>query len=443
MAMCLSMGTAQAQTLQQLFLTADRESQSVRVSEAALKAADEAVEQARSAMLPNVGLSITGSYIGNATLMTRGFSTSGTSDVIVAGLGPQSVSNGKQDTPHWGNSFTAQVSQVIYAGGAISAGIRMAELGRQISELDLRRNQQEVRFLIAGQYLDLCKLRNQQDVVEKNISLTEQVISNMQARLEQGTVLKNDITRYEYQLKSLELTREQLRDAASIINHQIITTLHMPEQTVITPQMQAVDDEITALKAADSEQQWQEMAASNNIGIQQASLAKTISDEKVKAVRAASLPSLALVAEDNLFGPYTNDLIPTNANVNAWFVGVGLKYNLSSLWNNKHAIRKARREAEQQRESVTLAREGVENGVRACYVNFLTAYKEVETQQKQVQLAEENFSVVQNRYDNQLALLTDMLDASNMKLSAEMSLVNARIALLYSYYKLRYTASML
>ena len=55
-----------------------------------------------------------------------------------------------------------------------------------------------------------------------------------------------------------------------------------------------------------------------------------------------------------------------------------------------------------------------------------------------MELADENYSVVRNRYANDLALLTDMLDASNTKLSAEMALVNARIQMLYNYYKLKY-----
>ena len=68
---------------------------------------------------------------------------------------------------------------------------------------------------------------------------------------------------------------------------------------------------------------------------------------------------------------------------------------------------------------------------------------EVRTQEKQVELADQNYSVVKNRYDNDLALLTDMLDASNMKLSADMALVNARINMLYNYFKLKYITNTL
>ncbi len=430
-------------SLQSLFGLADQQSQRIKVSEVALKAAEEGVASAKSAMLPSVEFSLQGSYTGNAFLMSRGFSTSGTTEYIVPGLGPQQVENGKQSTPHWGNSFTARASQVIYAGGAISSGIEMAKLGRQLAELDVEKNRQEVRFLLTGYYLDLCKLQNQQQVIAKNIELTEKVIEQMKARREQGTVLKNDITRYELQRQSLLLTKTQIDDAQKIIRHQISTTIHLPEREDFEVDAQSLDEEGRALKALTSEESWQQRAMENNIDIRKASLATEMSGQKVRSTRAASRPSVALVVENNLSGPYTSDLIPKNANVNVWFVGIGVKYNLSSLWRNKHNIRKARRENIQARESVQLAREGIENGVQANYTNLLTSSVEVRTQEKQVELADQNYTVVKNRYDNDLALLTDMLDASNMKLSADMALVNARINMLYNYFKLKYITNTL
>ena len=431
---CVPMRAQQRMSLQSLFDLADQQSQRIKVSEAALKAAEEGVASAKTALLPSVELSVQGSYTGNAFMMSRGFSTSGTTEYIVPGLGPQQVENGKQPTPHWGNSFTAQASQVIYAGGAIRSGIEMARLGRQLAELDVEKNRQEVRFLLAGYYLDLCKLQNQSQVIDRNIELTEKVIGQMKARREQGTVLKNDITRYELQRQSLVLAKTQVDDARKIIRHQIATTIHLPEGEEFEVEELSYDD--AALR--HDETLWQETASGNNIDIRQASVATELAEQKVRNTRAASLPSVAVVAENNLFDPYTADLIPKNANVNVWFIGIGVRYNLSSIWKNKHDIRKAKHEQTQARESVRLAREGVENGVQACYTNLLTSTVEVQTQEKQVELADQNYAVVRNRYDNDLALLTDMLDASNMKLSADMALVNARINMLYNYYKLKY-----
>ena len=50
---------------------------------------------------------------------------------------------------------------------------------------------------------------------------------------------------------------------------------------------------------------------------------------------------------------------------------------------------------------------------------------------------------MEKRYNNELALLTDLLDASSMKLQADMALVNARVGLLYQFYQLKYTTHTL
>lgn len=430
-------------TLTTLYNLADLQSQKIRVSEVALHAADEGVAAAKSASLPSVDFSFQGSYTGNAFMLSRGFSSNGTTDYIVPGVGAIPVANGKQNTPHWGSSFTAKVAQVVYAGGAIRSGIRMAELGKEMAELDVEKNRQEVRFLLTGYYLDLCKLENQMEVVRQNIALTQKEIEHMKARRVQGTVLQNDITRYELQLQSLELTLAKLTDASTVINHQLVTTLHLPDHTLITPDKNELNTEINALSTIATQDTWQQTAADCNLDIRETEVAKNIAEQKVRQAKVSSLPSVAVVAENQLFGPYTQDLIPKDCNVNVWFVGVGVKFNLGSIWKNKHQIRKACAEHLLSKEALALAREGVENAVQANYTNLLTSHTEVKTLLKQVELANQNYSVVQNRYQNDLALLTDMVDAFNTKLSAEMSLVNVRINMLYNFYKLKYVTASL
>ena len=435
--------TVQMMTLAALYNLADRRSQKVRVSETTLRAADESVAAAKSALLPSVDFSLEGSYTGNAYMLSRGFSVKGTTDYFVPGVGVIPVPNGKQDTPHWGNSFTAQVSQTVYAGGALRSGIRMAELEREMAGLDVERDRQDVRFLLTGYYLDLCKLGNQIEVVSQNIALTQKEIEQMKARREQGTVLQNDITRYEFQLQSLELTLTKLTDASAIINYQLATILHLPDHTVIVPDKNELNSEMNAVSAISAHEVWQQAAADNNLAIRQAAVATNIAEQKIKHAKSESLPSVAVVAENKFFGPYTQDLIPKDCNVNVWFVGISVKYSLGSLWKNKHSIRKARIGHRQSQEELALAREDVENSVQESYTGLLTSYTEVEAQQKMVELANQNYSVVQNRYQNDLALLTDMVDASNMKLSAEMALVDACINMLYNFYKLKYVTNTL
>ena len=152
---------------------------------------------------------------------------------------------------------------------------------------------------------------------------------------------------------------------------------------------------------------------------------------------------MALVAQNNFNGPITFELPPIDKNLNIWYVGVGVQYSLSSLFKSNKKVAQAKARERQAREQRAAAAEQVNNSVQEAYTNYLQSYNELETQQRNVELARQNYDVVNSRYLNQLALVTDMIDASNIKLDAELSEVDARINIAYAYYKMKYVAGEL
>lgn len=60
-----------------------------------------------------------------------------------------------------------------------------------------------------------------------------------------------------------------------------------------------------------------------------------------------------------------------------------------------------------------------------------------------VRQADENYRIVHNRYLNQLSILTDLLDASRVRLEAQMQLTAARAEVIYTYYQLLQTCGSL
>ena len=403
--------------IDEMFRLADEQSKSVQTYRTGADAADEALRAAKAQRLPDISVSLSASYLGDGRIWGRDFG------------------NGmKVDMPHFGNNFTLEAQQVVYSGGAISSGIRQAELAKTLAQLDMQKNVQEIRFMLVGNYLDLYKLDNQMKVLEKNIGLTEQVIANMKARREQGTVLKNDITRYELQREQLKLQLSRVADMRKITNHQLATTLHLPEGTVISPDTTLLEQQITAL----TENDWQQAAKANNIDLKQAQASISMNEQKVRQERAELLPHIAIVAEEHLDGPVTIEVPALDNNFNYWYIGIGIKYNLSSLFKNNRRMKQARLNVRRAREQHELAQEQVNNAVQAGYVNFLTAFTDLRTQENSVKLADENYAVTSHRYKNEMALLTDMLDASNTKLGADLDLVNARINVVYNFYKMKY-----
>lgn len=408
--------------LQQLYATAEANNASIQSYNVKIQQAEEGIGVANSARLPEMDASASVSYLGNVKIWERPLKNAITAE-----------------TPHFGNNVTLTASQVVYSGGAITSGIALARLEHEMTKVEADENRQKVRFGLTGYYLQLHSLHNQMEVLDNNINLTETLITLTKQRLEQGVALENDVTRNELQLENLRLGRVRVEDAMRIISHQLSTMLGMDTTVNIIPD----DDFSNVLCPKDGEEAWQWLASERNIGMQKVAIGMKMARQKVRLERSELLPKVALVAEEHFDGPVTFEVPTLDRNINYWFVGVGVKYNISSLWKSSKRVRQARtavlHNELQQRETA----DGVNDAIQAAYTNYLTSFTELSTRQKSVKLATQNYDVIQNRYTEGLALITDMVDAANVKLEAELALVNARINVIYNYYKLKYISNTL
>lgn len=408
-------------SVDELFELCDNNSISMEMARATLEQATEGIEVARSAKLPDVEVSLSASFLGNGYVIDRNFG-----DVM------------KADMPHFGNNFSIKASQVIYAGGAIDAGIKQAQLQREIAAQGLESTRQNIRFMVLGNYLELYKLRNQAKVYLKNIEQTELLVEHIKARYKEGVALSNDVTRYELQLEQLRLALSEVESAVGIMNYNITSTLDLPSSMVIVPDSTLLDKHIPLAGSAG----WQLMAGESP-RMQIADLTLKMQQEKERAVKAGRLPQIAIVAENHFNGPITIEVPAIDKNFNYWFVGVGLRYDIASLWKGNRKIRAEKAGSVRAQHNLELAREEMDIAVNSAYIGLQQAFERMRTQEKSVVLATENYNVVNNRYLNGLALVTEMIDASNSRLSAELQLVNARINIIYSYYSLQRAAGTL
>lgn len=419
--LCATDAAAQTQrsmTIDELFGLVETGSKTLRMQKTGVDVAIRGIEEARSRRLPDINASLAASYNGNVLMTDRDFgNTHGLSQ------------------PHFGNSFALEAQQVVYAGGAISSGIRLAELQRAQSENAVEMTRNQMRFIALGQYLELLKLENGIMVYDSNIALTEKLIADIKSRQAQGMALKNDVTRYELQMESLKLGKRRLEDQKSIMNHQLCNTIGL-ENTVVVPSMTLDNMEDDNLMEKDLQAE----AAGNSPQIRQAALGVKMAEQQLKLAKSEMLPKVAIVAADNFTGPFNYDIPPIDKNFNIWYVGVGVKYSISSLFKSNKSVRKAKEQLRQSHDTHAMAGEAVDNSMQQAYTMHRQAFAELHTQQKSVELAQQNYTVVNNRYLNQLALITDMIDASNIKLNAELQEINARINITYTYYNIRYVA---
>lgn len=402
-------------TLEELFETAESNSLQLRPAFSAEEVARGEISVARAGRLPDINASLSFSYIGDGFTTKRDFSD-----------------YQKAPIPHFGNSLSVSVSQPIYTGGAISSGIELAELKLTAARYATDLQRDNIRFQLTGFYLDIYKYFNLRGVVENNISQARKVLGEMQARHEQGLALQNDITRYELLVSNLELQLVKINNTIDILNTNLVSIAGLPAGTVILPDSTILDRALPALGEAS----WQSDASVNSPAIRLAQSKVDISRKAETLTKADRLPKIGLQAGWNTDGPILVEVPPINRNLSYWFVGIGVSYNLSSLYKTNKSIARSRAAAIHATDELAATRESTELAVRSEYIRYLEAYEELKTQSKSVELALRNYDVVSTRYSADMALITDMLDAANSKLDAEQQLVNARINIIYNYYKL-------
>ncbi|GHU69121.1 transporter [Bacteroidia bacterium] len=406
-------------TIDELFQMAEENNRSIRAYSTAIEETKASIKSAKNAYLPSIDISLSLSYNGNGTITDRNFSNALTAPI-----------------PHFGNNFSIEASQVIFAGGAIRNGVKIAELQSQMAAINVEKNRREVRFLIAGNYLELCKLQNQLQVFESNIVQTQKVLENMRGRVNEGVALQNDITRYELQLQNLNYTKIQLQNTMSLINNQLTTAVGLPQSVVIVPDTAATVGALSAraLHATPLQSAWV---------VQIAEKAEQMAGHAEKISRAERLPQIALFAGNYLNGPVTIEIPAPNNNFNYWAVGVGVKYSLGNLYKSNAKIRSKQLAAKRAGEEKAVAEEQISLALEEAYTHYQEAFSLLETKEKSVELSAQNYNVISGRYENDLALITDLLDASSQKLDAELQVINAKINIIYNYYKFKYISGAL
>lgn len=405
-------------TVGELFELVENESAVLAARKSSIDVAGRRVEEARARRLPDINASLSAAYNGNVLMLDRDMSNA------------RGISQ-----PHWSNSFALEAQQVVYAGGAVSAGIRLAEIERRQAETATEMTRSAERFSALGKYLDLFKIDNSIRVYESNITLTAKIIDDIKARHSEGMALQNDVTRYELQMETLRLGLRRLTDSRKVINYQLCNTLGLKNETIV-PDSNVINEPVKD----DNEAGWQLRASASSPRMKSSLLDIEAAVEQLNIEKSGLKPKLVVFAADNFSGPFVYDLPPIDKNFNIWYVGVGIRYSLSSLFKSNKSVSRAKSVVNMTKLESAGTAEAVSNSMNEAYTLYRQSFADLRTRQKSVELANSNYKVMNDRYHSQMALVTDMVDASNLKLDAELQEVNARAAIIFAYYRMKFIA---
>ncbi len=388
--------------------------QQLKLSEKNIYISKQQTEVTKLQKLPTIIASTSQFYLGNALIIDKDFSNS----THVA-------------MPHYGSSYGVQASQLIFKGGLVKKSIEMAGLREQLAELDLEKNQQDVKFLVLSNYLDVYKLKNQEQIFLNNKKLAQERLKNIQKFNQQGMVTRNEVIRGELAIKNLDQGLLTLSNNKKILNYNLDVALGLPQNTEINPTESLVGKEL-----GPGTDYYLQMAYQNNPQLKSANTNIAVAQKNIEIINTDKMPTLSGFGGYNMQRPITTRTPVLDMYSNSWQAGISLSYNIDNLYKTKERLKVGELQKTQAQDALTLTRQNIDMMVNAAYVKYQESIDQAKLMDDAQKLAEENYKITEAKYLNQLAVQAEMIDAQNQKLQAELDFVTAEINVLYQYYNL-------
>ncbi len=417
MLLCGSLIAAQevrSMTADEVMALALQNHQQLKLSEKNIYISKQQTEVSKLQKLPTITASTSQFYLGNALIIDKDFSNS--TNVAM---------------PHYGSSYGVQASQLIFKGGLVKKSIEMAGLREQLAELDLEKNQQDVKFLVLSNYLDVYKLKNQEQIFLNNKKLAQERLKNIQKFNQQGMVTRNEVIRGELAIKNLDQGLLTLSNNKKILNYNLDVALGLPQNTEINPTESLVGKEL-----GPGTDYYLQMAYQNNPQLKSANTNIAVAQKNIEIINTDKMPTLSGFGGYNMQRPITTRTPVLDMYSNSWQAGISLSYNIDNLYKTKERLKVGELQKTQAQDALTLTKQNIDMTVNAAYVKYQESIDQAKLMDDAQKLAEENYKITEAKYLNQLAVQAEMIDAQNQKLQAELDFVTAEINVLYQYYNL-------
>ncbi|SDH75260.1 TolC family protein [Mucilaginibacter sp. P25] len=395
--------------------------QAARIEESAT---GEDRKDAYRAALPTVNVS--GSYqrFSDLTLFTEGLSHSTT--------GP------RKPTP---NAAALGVDALfnIYSGGRQRAFQKEQSSRLDLAKLNADDQSGNIALQTAGQYLDLVRLADLRKYIQDQLKRAQTRLKNINTLYKNQKVTKSDVLRAEVMLSNVELSLQQTENNISIANQRLDVMMNVPDSVRLNP----TDSAAMPKPRPESLLQLIERAGISSFSVRKAAENVEIQRARVSGIQSANMPSLAFYTAYGLNYPNYLFFPSVNQAYAVGFVGLKAQYSISSLYHNKSKIAAGKlrvRELELQQQATA---DNITTDVKSYYIKYIEALNRISVNQRSVEQSQVNYRIVTAKYFNQLALLTDLLDADNLLQESRFNLIKAQTDALTIYYHLLYTSGNL
>lgn len=337
--------------------------------------------------------------------------------------------------PVYLNSYQSRLSasELVFAGLRLKYGKSSADYLNLAAAMDVDKDKDEVAFNIVSAYFNIYKLMQGGVIIHQNLELVKQRIKELEDGEREGIVLHNDVVRAQLQQSNFELSAIDADNAlkTAVYNFNLLIGITPPEtQTLIdtstlfiAPSLKTLDEYLLTAATTRSDLQslkTRNLAAMNNLVVEQKDYWPTV-----------------FVGGNMYYGnPNTRYIPPIDQFKLTWDVGANLNWNLTTLFTNKHQVEENKAIVLQGTSAYDQLSDAIKSDVYSSYLGYSESTDKLKTLQKAQAQATENYTLINSRYNNSVALFSDLIDAQTYLLLAQINYAIGKADVQVSYYKL-------
>lgn len=289
---------------------------------------------------------------------------------------------------------------------------------------------EEIGLDVVELFANLYKSQQMILLTEENLKTAQQRVKDFTAMEENGLLTRNDLLKAQLQESTLQLAIENAKKNAAVTNYNLTTLLKLPTTTTIEIDIEAVKKDMASNQNLTTEGERNDLRALE--------LKKKAVESGIKMAQANYYPSLALTG-----GYIAFDLNNVLTVTNAMNVGLGVSYDLSSIFKNGKQVKLARSKAKEAEVATSLLGDQIKEEVFQAQQNYTLSLTQSAVYDKAVQQATENYRIVKDKYDNNLSNTNDLLEADYIALQAKINQALSKADIAQKYYELQFASGKL
>ena len=339
-------------------------------------------------------------------------------------------------------SFSLGTSIPLFTGFQIPNQIKLNQLNLEAATADLEKAKNDIRMQVAQAYVQILYDMEIADVARRQIAIDSAQVARLEAFVNNGKASEAELSQQRAALANSRLTATQADNnyRLSILTLTQLLELPSPEGfCIIRPDISGIFglSENSGLSALSPDAIYAEaLGIKPEITAQQLRLKGT--EHSIKIAQAGNLPTLSLSGGLGT-NYYTTSGFPSDAfgtqlkNNFSQYIGVNLNVPIFNRFQTRNNIRSARIEQETQQLQLDNTKKTLYKEIQQVYYNALTAQSKEASSQQAVQSSKDAFTLMQAKYENGKATITEFNEAKNNYLKSESDLVQARYENLYQH----------